>query len=59
MERTARLSSRRRFNFSILVVMTAALWIFATMRGYCLELYESTGRFAYTVPPGWELSDHP
>ncbi len=43
----------------LLILLVGGLASFIASHGYGVELYERAGRFAYTVPPGWQLRDHP
>jgi hypothetical protein len=50
------MSSRSPF---LLILLVAGFASFIASHGYGVELYEPAGRFAYTVPPGWQLRDNP
>jgi hypothetical protein len=43
----------------LLILFIGGLVGLRASHGYGAELYEPAGRFAYTVPPGWEVRDNP
>lgn len=50
------MQSRPRF---LLILLVGGFATFVARQGYGVELYEPAGRFAYTVPAGWQLRDNP